>query len=549
MRRRWLWGITIAIALPALTLLIVQYRSLRTLEHTLPIYRRELMNRFLDDVSSEVYHSYHDPANRVLSVPAEAITLSRNGVIQTGGDRTRVLKAVERVADHFALQEFKGARRFFVVAPTRENEHDGDETLFYNPASRAMEFDPQAAELRAIRVACAAYMFYIRAGVKNVQKAAIGVDRDPHYTMMVKFIIGAEQRPIAIAGFMLDQDWFCNEVAPNAFRKKLPVFFPGEEQNAVVVLRVDDSDVLYSNQPAEAVAPEVSMRLAPHFGRYGVGIRIRGLSAAQWARRGLVLNVVLSLAMTLALAGGLLMGWRAASREMNLSRMKTDFVANISHEFRTPLSSILALAELMRLGRVKDSAEVREFGHYIESQGHRVMRLVDNILDFSRIESGRKEYKFEAADAREVVNAALEACAGQLKKSGHTVNLEAQSDLPPTRVDAAAMTLALTNLLDNAIKYSGANRDILVRLGLQADELLIAVTDYGVGISRDEQDRVFEKFYRVSSGLVHDVKGSGLGLAIVKHIVEAHRGRVTVESEPGRGSSFTIHLPIERREA
>ena len=547
-RRRWLWVGAIAVALPALTLLAVQYRSLRTLEQTLPIFRRELMYQFLDNVSSEVFHTYRDPANRVLSVPAEAITSHKSGVIQTGGDRTRVLKAVERVADHFARQEFKGARRFFLVVATRENEHDGDETLFYNPASRALEFDPKAAELRAIRVACAAYMIYIRAGVQAVPRGPIGVDRDPNFTMVVKYIIGAEQRPIAIAGFILDQDWFRNEVVPNAIRKKLPAFFPGEEQNAVVVLRVDDSDVLYSNQPAEGVAPEVSMRLMPNFGRYGVGIRMRGLSASQWARRSLILNAVLSLAMTLALAGALLMGWRAASREMKLSRMKTDFVANISHEFRTPLSSILALAELMRLGRVKDSAEVREFGNYIESQGHRVMRLVNNILDFSRIESGRKEYQFEPADAREVVNAALEACAGQLKKSGHKINVEALPALPPARLDAAAMTLALTNLLDNAIKYSGAGREILVRLERGGDELLITVTDRGIGVARDEQERIFEKFYRVSSGLVHDVKGSGLGLAIVKHIVEAHRGRVTVESEPGRGSSFTIHLPIDRRE-
>jgi len=204
---------------------------------------------------------------------------------------------------------------------------------------------------------------------------------------------------------------------------------------------------------------------------------------------------------------------------------------------------------LMRLGRVKDSAEVREFGYYIESQGHRVMRLINNILDFSRIESGRKEYHFEPADAREVINAAMEDCAGQLKKSGHRINVEAMPDLPPARLDAAAMTLALTNLLDNAIKYSGANREIRVWLGRGDDELLITVTDRGIGIALDEQERIFEKFYRVSSGLVHDVKGSGLGLAIVKHIVEAHHGRVTVDSEPGRGSSFTIHLPIERREA
>jgi signal transduction histidine kinase len=544
-QRWWLWAVTGAIVLPTLTLLVVQYRSLRMLEQTLPVYRRELMYRFLDSVSSEVFFTYRDHANRVLSVPAEAITLHENGVIQTDGERTRVLQAVARVADYFGQQEFKGAQRFFLVVATRENGHDGDEVLFYNPASRALEFDPQAAELRAIRVACAAFMFYIRAGTDTVQRGPIGIDRDVNYTMMVKFIRDAKGRPLAMAGFVLDLTWFRNEVVPNGIRKQLPLFLPGEEQNAVIVLRVDDNTVLYSNQPAEGVAPEVTLRLNPYFMRLGLGVSVRGLNASGWARRSLILNVILSLTMTLVLAGALLLGWRAATREMKLSRMKTDFVANISHEFRTPLSSILALAELMKMGRVKDFAEVREFGHYIESQGHRVMRMVSNILDFARIESGQKEYYFEPVDARKVVNAALEACAGQLKKSGRTINLEAPPALPPGRLDAAAMTLALTNLLDNAIKYSGAKEDILIRLGHDNDELLITVTDQGIGIARDEQERVFEKFYRVSAGLVHDVKGSGLGLAIVKHIVEAHRGRVTVESELGRGSSFTIHLPIE----
>jgi signal transduction histidine kinase len=376
----------------------------------------------------------------------------------------------------------------------------------------------------------------------------MGIDRDPRHTLLAKFVFNAEQRPIAVAGFLLDQDWLRHTVVPNGVNKQLPLFFPGEARNALVVLRLDEDQVLWATQTAAGSEPEVTLRLTPYFGRYGLGMLIRGQNAAQWARRSLILNVILSLTMTLALAGALLLGWRAAARELKLAQMKSDFVANLSHEFRTPLSSILALAELMRLGRVKDAAVVREFGDYIESQGYRVMQLINNILDFSRLESGQKEYLFEWADAREVVNAALEACAGQLKKSGHTIRIEAPPSLPLVRLDAAALTLALTNLLDNALKYSNAEQEILVELRQQDGEVLITVNDQGNGIAPAEHARIFEKFYRVSSGLVHDVKGSGLGLAIVKHIVAAHQGCVTVESELGRGSSFTIHLPLGERE-
>jgi signal transduction histidine kinase len=172
-------------------------------------------------------------------------------------------------------------------------------------------------------------------------------------------------------------------------------------------------------------------------------------------------------------------------------------------------------------------------------------QLINNILDFSKIESGQKTYHFELADVEAVVAETLKTFTVRLEQSGFAINFESpQQHLPPAVIDADAIAQAFINLLDNAVKYSGDARVINVRLGRQNSFATIAVTDYGIGIAADERQKVFEKFYRVSTGLVHDVKGSGLGLSIVQHIVEAHHGRVTLESEPGKGSTFAIYLPL-----
>lgn len=542
-QRRWLWLVVAAIVVPTLTLLAVQYRALRTLNQTLPVYRREVLFQYLEAVAQQVLRPLRENATQVLAVPAEAITAHHNGVIQTNGARATVQQAVAGAAEHFARQAFPGAQRYFLVVATRQGERDGDAVFFYNPVSRALEFAEPSDELRAIRVACAAFLIYLRAHNVAVQRDPLGIDRDPAHPMLVRFVFDEAGQPIAIAGFLVNVNWLTREVVPDSIRTQLPVFLPNEAASAVVSLRLDDNTVLYANQPGESGAPEVTQRFAPYFVRYVLGISVRGQTATTWARRSLLLNGALSLTMTLALAGALWLGARATAREMRLSRMKTDFVANISHEFRTPLSSILALAELMRLGRVKDADEVCEFGYYIESQGQRVLQLVNNVLDFARLEAGQKEYQFELTDAREVLDVAVAACAGRVKQSGHAIRTEVEPGLPPLRLDAGAMTLALTNLLDNAIKYAADAPEIQVQLRRQGDEARFIVIDHGPGIAADEQERIFEKFYRVGTGLVHDVKGSGLGLAIVKHIVEAHQGRVTVESTPGGGSAFTIHLP------
>jgi signal transduction histidine kinase len=225
--------------------------------------------------------------------------------------------------------------------------------------------------------------------------------------------------------------------------------------------------------------------------------------------------------------------------------MKTEFVSNVSHELRTPLSSIQIFAEFLRRGRVHDARKIEEYGASIETEARRLSRLVENLLDFSRIESGRKLYRQEPVAPEDVVSEALEALEVPLQQAGFEVQVRApEQPLPALSADRAALVQGIGNLIDNALKYARDGRRLAIDLSRDADHVVIAVADAGSGIPPSEHSRIFEKFYRVSTGLVHDAQGSGLGLSIVKHVVEAHGGSVRVESRPGEGSRFVIRLPV-----
>jgi signal transduction histidine kinase len=169
--------------------------------------------------------------------------------------------------------------------------------------------------------------------------------------------------------------------------------------------------------------------------------------------------------------------------------------------------------------------------------------LIDNILDFAKIESGRTLYHFERADLAETIAETLKAAEPGLQQSGFSLHYDGPATGVLARIDRDAIAEAVWNLTDNAVRYSGSAKDILVRLEQVNGTIQVSVTDQGIGLNPEETERIFEKFYRVSNGLVHNVRGSGLGLTIAKHIVEAHGGKITVESQPDRGSTFTIHIP------
>ena len=235
---------------------------------------------------------------------------------------------------------------------------------------------------------------------------------------------------------------------------------------------------------------------------------------------------------------------RVLYREAKLSRMKTDFVSLVSHELRTPVTSIRMFIETLALGRVKDPAQTQEVLQLLTRETERLSTLIDRVLDWSRIESGRKEYHRERQPVSQVVETAVAAFRAQRLEGDLQLSVDVPDNLPPVEVDRDAIAGALLNLLQNAYKYSGADKRIALTVQAGGRWVDLSVEDHGVGISPRDRKRIFERFYRVDNLLTRKTEGSGLGLAITKRIVEAHGGRITVKSEPGKGSRFTIQLPV-----
>jgi signal transduction histidine kinase len=269
------------------------------------------------------------------------------------------------------------------------------------------------------------------------------------------------------------------------------------------------------------------------------GPTIENLAQEQF-QRGLALSGLVVCCLVLAIG----MSFRAVAREAKLAELKSGFVSNVSHEMKTPLALIRVFAETLELGRVTDPSKLREYYRVIHSESQRLTQLIDNVLDFSRMESGRKQYQFATADLTELVSEVLKPYEQHIRASGFSLRIDLADSLPPVLVDREAISQAVLNLVDNALKYSPSRKELVVRVWKCGKEVAIQVADQGVGIPESEQQRIFEKFYRVNTGLLHDTKGSGLGLTLTKHIVEAHGGRIEVDSKPGSGSRFTILLRI-----
>jgi signal transduction histidine kinase len=510
-RRSIIWLVP-AVLIPLAALLVMQVRFLRSLEQKTASAERNWQRTSLELVTSEIENRYRTSAKAALGLTAA----------QSADP--------EAISRHFAAQSVPGARTFFAT------RFDAHRVVFHTFDGRGSEKHVEGREMEAIKLASVSW--HVAHKLHRVAPPALHVDeRDPQHRVISQPIVDESLRVIGVAGVVIDD---------------------GLARAAMTTI---GNQILKDRNPKHGMA----LRVAPRFPRpiagdrdyitqslgfvftdWRAGVRDLCETPEEMAAVNFRNNMMWTGGAFVVLLGAVGLALGAVARQMRLSQMKSDFVSNVSHELRTPLSSIRVFGEYMRLGRVQKPEKIREYGEYIEAESRRLTQLINNILDFSKIEAAEKKYRFAETDVVDVVEHTVAAFEVPLRDHGVAISLAAPAGVTMLHLDADALAQVLMNLLDNAVKYSNGRKEIDVVVTTGEHDVRIAIRDHGIGIAPAEQKKIFEKFYRVGSTLVHDVKGSGLGLSIVRHVVEAHGGRIEVESAPGAGSTFTIVLPLRR---
>ena len=367
------------------------------------------------------------------------------------------------------------------------------------------------------------------------------------------FLFGAKDEVTGkkfIGGIIFDAEYMRDKFFPETLEKvmnrNMSEAQSSTEHAVMMIHPKNDSTPITTSAGWDGGSPEVERNMESVFPGIMLAIKLRGTTVAAIGQHFANASFLTLGALSLMLAAGLYWAYRNVSKEMAVARLKSDFVSNVSHELRTPLSLIRLYAETLEMGRVSGPEKSHEYYTIIRKESERLSSLINNILDFSRIEAGRKEYDFRETDVAELVKNTLESYRYQIEQNGFTFE-ENIREVPPLKVDREAIARSVLNLVNNSLKYSQDRKHISVNLYPDSESVKLEVADHGIGIPSEEQNKIFEKFYRVGDPLVHNTKGSGLGLSLVRHIVQAHGGEVTVDSTPGRGSVFTISLPVNRQ--
>lgn len=344
--------------------------------------------------------------------------------------------------------------------------------------------------------------------------------------------------PRRIVGITVHAQQFISDV----IGRKLSELSQNDFVLAVVQQSVNKIVYSTSQKDNEGFAQQRQLWIFPD---HVVKIRLQGTTVQEIADQRFKRNLALIIMLDVVLIFGAGFVFRTIKREMELVALKSDFVSNVSHELRTPLALIRMFAETLEMGRVKTEKKKKEYYDIILHETERLTRLINNILNFSRMESRTRKFHFRLSNVNEIIESVLSIYSYQFEQLKFHVEKSLDGKLPDIEIDDEAIAEALHNLIDNAIKYS--NQEKFIRITTFADKrnIVLTVEDHGIGIPQEHHIKIFEKFYRVSHGLIHTAKGSGLGLAIVQHIIHSHGGTISVESEIGKGSRFVISLPIK----
>ena len=505
----------IIILLPALLYTGYELTSLSSNERMLAEIYRQQLDTILYSVNQYAWDTVNSWVSR-LNVTLTESQKSLNEVLPLFMENNRPIRAI-------LIREMLGERVFFIDSP-----HDGS----FGESNREMllshieSHEDVLERLRRMK----------GVGYRKIEPIAVADSAANDNEMLALLFIPDQNYQHNLAGVVLDTDSFIQQVLAPKLQE-----VAGQEF-VLAVFEQDISNPVFATTPVQVddIRQQKSLWLFPnHF----LGIRPRGETFDDLARSRFYRSLLFIILLDTVLLGGAWVVYRNIKREMELARLKSDFVSNVSHELKTPLSLIRMFAETLEMGRVRSNVKKKEYYQIISRETERLTHLVNNLLNFSRMEAGKKQYQFERVDLNAIVKRVVENYDFHLHEHGFDAKVRLATHLPGIRGDAESIAEALLNLLDNAIKYSKAEKSLAIESGTNNGAVYLEVADSGIGIDPEHQKKIFEKFYRVSSGLVHNTKGSGLGLTLVKHIMDAHGGEVTVSSRLGQGARFRLIFP------
>ena len=276
-----------------------------------------------------------------------------------------------------------------------------------------------------------------------------------------------------------------------------------------------------------------------------LSISLTGATINDLVRDRMITSLIILGLLAAILGLGIWFLYRNIRREMSLAQAKSEFVSNVSHEIRTPLSLISMYAETLEMNRVTDEKK-KEYQSVIAKEAARLSGIVNRILNFSQIQANKKTYETKPLNLNDLVDEVLKSYFFHLRDKGFTCELIKGENLKMISGDRNAIIEAFINLIDNAMKYSQDKKNITIKTGRDGNFNFVEVKDEGIGIAKKHQHEIFDQFYRAPTGDIHNTKGSGLGLTLVKKTMEAHHGKIKVESAPGKGSTFRLYFPIKK---
>jgi signal transduction histidine kinase len=548
-------GLAVVVAIPMAVLFYFQFKSLEDIETTSAVVLRQLSSETADSVTRSIEDYLKRPHISVLLRIPQA--------------RTEPIdyEFVEPIFND-ALSESPFVESFFVWSEVGPR---ANQWLVFDQASKAL---PSGARerFREDKVVGARLLGRLQELVKT-RRAIVAftenINGRPHYVQaQLRFEGPARARMTSVLAFAVDAEQLRTHFIPSVMRDWLasiqhPSGFPrleteilDEEGKHIFATHPDRTEhltpvdersvaiIFFDKELLEFAAPyEQHREIWGVRTSYGPQPIAEIVSASTRPQQALVIVLAVAMGLGVFLVAG------AAAREVRVAELKSNFVASVSHDLKTPLALIQLFAETLELGRVRTPERAQEYYRIINGESKKLTRLIENILDFSRMEAGLRPYRMEPADLSESVSKVLSRMETQFSQGHFVVTPKIEPDLPRILADEGAAEQAIENLIANAMKYSGDNKHIEIEARRANGHIVVSVTDHGIGISRREQGRIFRKFYRVQRELGGGPQGTGLGLAIVDHTMRGHGGYVRVESEPDQGSTFSLYFPIPSENA